>query len=138
MIDTTALPPSSLHEKLGIEITRASAAEVVGSMPVTGNTQPAGLLHGGATAALIEGLASLAAWLHAHPERVAVGVDLNVTHLRPVTSGKVTGRAVPVRLRNRRSHGRCPRRRRTTHRHRSPDLPARGPEEVITSSVCVR
>lgn len=100
MIDTTALPPSSLHEKLGIEITRVSAAEVVGSMPVTGNTQPAGLLHGGATAALIEGLASLAAWLHAHPERVAVGVDLNVTHLRPVTSGKVTGRAVPVRLGN--------------------------------------
>ena len=100
MIDTTALPLSSLHEKLGIEITRASAAEVVGSMPVTGNTQPAGLLHGGATAALIEGLASLAAWLHAHPERVAVGVDLNVTHLRPVTSGKVTGRAVPVRLGN--------------------------------------
>ena len=98
MIDATALPLSSLHEKLGIEITRASAAEVVGSMPVTGNTQPAGLLHGGATAALIEGLASLAAWLHAHPERVAVGVDLNVTHLRPVTSGRVTGRAVPVRL----------------------------------------
>ena len=100
MIDTTALPPSSLHEKLGIEITRVSAAEVVGSMPVTGNTQPAGLLHGGATAALIEGLASLAAWLYAHPERVAMGVDLNITHLRPVTSGKVTGRAVPVRLGN--------------------------------------
>lgn len=100
MIDTTALPLSSLHEKLGIEITWVSATEVVGSMPVTGNTQPAGLLHGGATAALIEGLASLAAWLHAHPERVAVGVDLNVTHLRPVTSGKVTGRAVPVRLGN--------------------------------------
>ena len=100
MIDTTALPSSSLHEKLGIEITRASAAEVVGSMPVAGNTQPAGLLHGGATAALIEGLASLAAWLHAHPERVAVGVDLNVTHLRAVASGRVTGRAVPVRLGN--------------------------------------
>ena len=100
MIYATARAPASLNEKLGIEITRASAAEVVGSMPVTGNTQPAGLLHGGATAALIEGLASLAAWLHAHPERVAVGVDLNVTHLRPVTSGKVTGRAVPVRLGN--------------------------------------
>ena len=98
MIDTTAVPPSSLHEKLGIEITRASAAEVVGSMPVTGNTQPAGLLHGGATAALVEGLASLAAWLHAQPEQVAVGVDLNLTHLRPVASGRVTGRAVPVHL----------------------------------------
>ena len=100
MIDATAVPHSSLHEKLGIEITRASAAEVVGSMPVTGNTQPAGLLHGGATAALIEGLASLAAWLHAHPERVAVGVDLNVTHLRAVASGRVTGRAVPAHLGN--------------------------------------
>lgn len=100
MIDATALPLSSLHEKLGIEITRASAAEVVGSMPVTGNTQPAGLLHGGATAALVEGLASSAAWLHAQPERIAVGVDLNITHLRPVTSGRVTGRAVPAHLGN--------------------------------------
>ncbi len=100
MIDATAPPPSSLHEKLGIEITRASSAEVVGSMPVAGNTQPAGLLHGGATAALVEGLASLAAWLHAQPERVAVGVDLNLTHLRPVVSGRVTGRAVPVHLGN--------------------------------------
>jgi len=45
-------------------------------------------------------VASLAAWLHAHPERVAVGVDLNVTHLRAVASGRVTGRAVPVRLGN--------------------------------------
>ena len=98
MIDTTALPLSSLHEKLGIEITRVSATEVVGSMPVTGNTQPAGLLHGGATAVLVEGLASLAAWLHAQPERVPMGIDLNVTHLRPVASGRVTGRAVPVRL----------------------------------------
>ena len=100
MIDATAVPPSSLHEKLGIEITSASAAEVVGSMPVAGNTQPAGLLHGGATAALVEGLASLAAWLHAQPERGAVGVDLNLTHLRPVTSGRITGRAVPVHLGN--------------------------------------
>jgi len=47
-----------------------------------------------------EGLSGLAAWLHAHPERVAVGVDLNVTHLRAVASGRVTGRAVPVRLGN--------------------------------------
>lgn len=100
MIDATAPPPSSLHEKLGIEIARASSAEVVGSMPVAGNTQPAGLLHGGATAALVEGLASLAAWLYAQPERVAVGVDLNLTHLRPVVSGRVTGRAVPVHLGN--------------------------------------
>ncbi|WP_130873820.1 PaaI family thioesterase [[Pseudopropionibacterium] massiliense] len=100
MIDATAIPHSSLHEKLGIEITSARAVEVVGSMPVAGNTQPAGLLHGGATAALVEGLASLAAWLHAQPERVAVGVDLSVTHLRPVASGRVTGRAVPVHLGN--------------------------------------
>ena len=96
MTDATGFPHSSLHEKLGIEIIRASAEEVVGSMPVAGNTQPAGLLHGGATAVLVEGLASLAAWLHAQPEGVAVGVDLNVTHLRPVTSGRILGRAIPV------------------------------------------
>ena len=67
-------------------------------MPVPGNTQPAGVLHGGATAALVEGLASIAASMHAQPERIAVGVDLNVTHLRPAISGKVTGKTTPVRL----------------------------------------
>lgn len=95
---TGAIPHSPLHQRLGIEIKEVSPESAVGSMPVAGNIQPAGYLHGGATAALVEGLASLAAWAYAQPERIAVGVDLNVTHLRPVSSGIVTGRARAVRL----------------------------------------
>ena len=98
MTYATEVPHSPLHEKLGIEIIQASSHEVIGTMPVPGNTQPAGVLHGGATAALVEGLASIAASMHAQPERIAVGVDLNVTHLRPAISGKVTGKTTPVRL----------------------------------------
>ncbi len=92
------LPLTELHERLGIEILRAEATEVVGTMPVVGNRQPAGLLHGGATAALVEGLASLAAWLEAGPDRSPVGVDMNVTHLRPARAGRVTGTAKPIRV----------------------------------------
>ena len=56
-------------------------------MPVEGNTQPYGLLHGGASAVLAETLGSVGAVLHAGEGRIAVGVDLNVTHHRAVTSG---------------------------------------------------
>lgn len=93
------LPPvAELHERLGIKICQASAERVVGRMPVVGNRQPAGLLHGGATAALVEGLASVAAWHAAQPDRIPVGVDLNVTHLRPADGGFVQGVATAVRI----------------------------------------
>lgn len=84
---------------MGIEVTRAGAELVVGTLPVEGNRQPMGLLHGGATAVLIEGLASLGATAHAlETGRVAVGVDLNVTHLRAQSTGVLTGEATPVHL----------------------------------------
>jgi uncharacterized protein (TIGR00369 family) len=67
-------------------------------MPVEGNTQPYGLLHGGASAVLAETLGSYGAVLHAGAGRIAVGIDLNVTHHRAVTSGVVTGVATPVHL----------------------------------------
>ena len=54
----------------------------VASMPVEGNTQPYGCLHGGASAALAETVGSLAAMAHAGPGKMAVGVDLNITHHR--------------------------------------------------------
>ncbi|MDO5094701.1 MAG: PaaI family thioesterase [Propionibacteriaceae bacterium] len=95
---TDAITHSPLHDRLGIQVKDVSAESATGTMPVAGNTQPAGYLHGGATAALIEGLASLAAWNYAQPARIAVGVDLNVTHLRPASGGTVTGRATAVRL----------------------------------------
>ncbi|MEW2548779.1 hotdog fold thioesterase [Streptomyces sp. NPDC047002] len=82
--------------RMGIEITEASADRVVGTMPVEGNTQPYGLLHGGASAVLAETLGSVGAMLHGRSGKIAVGVDLNCTHHRGLSSGTVTGVATPV------------------------------------------
>ncbi|NEB01559.1 hotdog fold thioesterase [Streptomyces sp. SID13726] len=85
-----------LGSRMGVEIVEASADRVVGTMPVEGNTQPYGLLHGGASAVLAETLGSVGAMLHAGSTKIAVGVDLNCTHHRGVRSGLVTGVATPV------------------------------------------
>jgi uncharacterized protein (TIGR00369 family) len=88
----------ALNHKLGVSIVEASADRVVGTMPVEGNTQPYGLLHGGASVALAESLGSLGSAIHAHPDRISVGVDINATHHRAVTGGVVTGVATPLHL----------------------------------------
>ncbi|WP_299536295.1 PaaI family thioesterase [uncultured Streptomyces sp.] len=85
-----------LGTRMGIKITEASAERVVGTMPVEGNTQPYGLLHGGASAVLAETLGSVGAMLHGGAGKIAVGVDLNCTHHRGVRSGLVTGVGTPV------------------------------------------
>ncbi|WP_258054528.1 PaaI family thioesterase [Streptomyces sp. Ru71] len=90
------LPLGDLASRMGIELTEVSAERVVATMPVQGNTQPYGLLHGGASAALAETLGSIGAALHAGPTHIAVGVDLNCTHHRGADSGTVTGEATPV------------------------------------------
>ncbi|WP_260465028.1 PaaI family thioesterase [Arachnia propionica] len=95
---TIPTPAAELHERLDLQVLEADAHRVVGVMPVEGNRQPAGLLHGGATAAMVEGLASIGAWCAAQPDRQPVGVDLNVTHLAAVRSGTVTGVATAVRI----------------------------------------
>ena len=87
-----------LNEKLGVEILEFSAERVVGTMPVEGNTQPYGLLHGGASIALAETLGSIGSAVHAHPDRLSVGTDINATHHRSATSGVVTGTATAVHL----------------------------------------
>ncbi len=92
------LPTAALHERLGIELLEARPERMVGRMPVEGNTQPAGLLHGGASCVLAEGLGSYAAGMHASPDRIAVGIDINATHHRTVRSGHVTGVATPAHL----------------------------------------
>lgn len=89
---------SPLDDKLGLVLTELTAERVVGSIPVEGNQQPFRLLHGGASAVVIETLASMGAMVHGWPDRVGVGVDLNVTHLRPATSGRVTGTATALHL----------------------------------------
>ena len=81
---------------MGIDVKEASAERVVGTMPVEGNTQPYGLLHGGASAVLAETLGSVGAMLHGGSGKIAVGVDLNCTHHRGARSGLVTGVATPL------------------------------------------
>ncbi len=87
-----------LNEKLGIELKEISAKRVVATMPVEGNTQPYGLLHGGASIALAETLGSVGSAIHAYPDRFSVGVDINATHHRSATSGVVTGVATAIHL----------------------------------------
>jgi 1,4-dihydroxy-2-naphthoyl-CoA hydrolase len=93
--DAGAVP---IHERMGIAVTEASAQRVVATMPVEGNRQPFGLLHGGASCVLAESLGSIGANLHAHPDSVAVGVDINATHHRAVANGTVVGVATPLHL----------------------------------------
>ncbi|MEV8219520.1 hotdog fold thioesterase [Microbacterium sp. NPDC077391] len=88
----------ALAEKMGIEFTEFTVERAVATMPVEGNTQPVGLLHGGAYVVLGESLGSMAANLHAGPGRLAVGIDINATHTRSATSGFVTGVCTPVHL----------------------------------------
>ncbi|GGQ43242.1 PaaI family thioesterase [Streptomyces asoensis] len=96
-IDILALfSAGHLGSRMGVEIVEASADRVVGTMPVEGNTQPYGLLHGGASAVLAETLGSVGSMLHGGSSKIAVGVDLNCTHHRGVRSGLVTGVATPV------------------------------------------
>ena len=88
----------ALGARLGVEVTEASADRVVGTMPVEGNTQPYGLLHGGASCVLEETLGSVGAVLHGQTvdRPFAVGVDINATHHKGVRAGTVTGVATPV------------------------------------------
>ena len=88
----------ALDKKMGIEILEASPERLVGRMPVEGNTQPFGLLHGGANVVLAESLGSVGTHLHAGPSRRIVGVDINATHHKAATSGFVTGVATAVSL----------------------------------------
>ena len=91
-------PLSALDKKMGIEIIEASPQRMVGTMPVEGNTQPSGLLHGGANVVLAETLGSVGTHLHAGPNRRIVGIDVNATHHKSATSGIVTGVATAITL----------------------------------------
>lgn len=80
-----------LAKAMGVEYLEVSAERVVGRMPVKGNTQPYGLLHGGASCVLAETLGSAGSAMHAGPGRIAVGIEINATHHRSATDGFVTG-----------------------------------------------
>jgi 1,4-dihydroxy-2-naphthoyl-CoA hydrolase len=94
--DLDLVPPHTLAARMGIKITQASGLRVVGTMPVDGNTQPYGLMHGGASCVLAETLGSTGAALHAGPGRFTVGIEISATHHRAVSAGQVTGIATQL------------------------------------------
>ncbi len=79
-------------------VIEAAPERVVISMPVEGNTQPFGLLHGGANAILVETAGSIGAALHAGKGKAVVGLDITCTHHRGVRTGSVTATATPLSL----------------------------------------
>lgn len=87
-----------LAEKMGIELLELSAERAVATMPVAGNTQPRGLLHGGAYLVLGETLGSFAANVWAGPDNYAVGIEISASHSKSATEGKVTGVATAISL----------------------------------------
>lgn len=104
-IALNAMSESTLIESLGIEITELRDDALIGRMPVDRRTvQPAGVLHGGASVALAETLASWAGYLAVDRERFhVVGQEINANHIRPVSSGWVTATVTPAAI-GRRSH----------------------------------
>ncbi|GAA1514726.1 hypothetical protein GCM10009677_54920 [Sphaerisporangium rubeum] len=81
----------ALADTMGIVITELTAERVVARMPVEGNTQPIGLLHGGASCVLAETIGSMGAMTHAGPGKIAFGVEISATHHRTAGAGHVTG-----------------------------------------------
>ncbi|MGH2740655.1 MAG: PaaI family thioesterase [Actinomycetota bacterium] len=86
----------TLMDRLGLEWLEVGTKRLVARIPVEGNTQPYGILHGGATASLCETIGSFGAVLVAGLDKAAVGLNLTINHLRPVTAGHVTATGVPV------------------------------------------
>lgn len=99
-VDTSLIPVGPMAERMGIKLLSASSHEVIGTMPVEGNTQPFGLLNGGASMALVETLGSIGAVIHAGRERIAVGIEINGTHHKSARTGLVTGKATAISLGN--------------------------------------
>ncbi|WP_429951874.1 hotdog fold thioesterase [Leucobacter allii] len=88
----------ALADKMGIEFVEFGPDRAVATMPVAGNTQPIGLLHGGAYVVLGETLGSMHANFMAPEGHVGVGLDINATHTGSAVGGRVTGVCTPIRI----------------------------------------
>ncbi len=95
---TSDIPLGPMAQRMGMKLISASAQEVIGTMPVEGNTQPFGLLNGGASMAMVETLGSIGAVIHAGSGRIAVGIEINGSHHKAARNGIVTGVARPISL----------------------------------------
>ena len=95
-----AVPDSGLPTTLGIQLLELSASRVVATMPVDGRTrQPYGILHGGASVALAETVASLGALMNVDRERqTVVGIEINANHIRAKTEGELTATGTPIHV----------------------------------------
>ena len=88
------------NQRIGMKLTEVTPERIVGTVPVEGNRQPYGLLHGGVNAALGETLGSIAAAINAGPTRAAMGLELSCTHHRAARDGLVTGVCTPLHVGN--------------------------------------
>lgn len=92
------VPGGELSARMGIEFLKLSAEHSIARMPAEGNRQPVGFVHGGAYCVIAESLGSISANIHAGDGGYAVGVDINATHTRSITSGWVTAECRAVHL----------------------------------------
>jgi len=90
----------ALVVKMGIRFLEMTPERMVATMPVEGNTQAFGILHGGAHVVMAETLGSFAASIHAGPGRMALGIEVGATHHRSAAAGLVTGTATAIQLGN--------------------------------------
>ncbi len=98
-MDRTPYTDGTLLDALGIVLEEVSPERVVATMPVDHRTrQPMGILHGGASVALAETVASIGAAMHAGEGRTAVGMEINANHIRPKREGTVRAEATPVHV----------------------------------------
>ena len=93
-------PKNHIGTLLGIEFTEVGDDFLCATMPVDARThQPAGILHGGASVVLAETLGSIASYMCIDPDKyIAVGLEVNANHLRPVSSGLVKGICKPIHI----------------------------------------
>jgi 1,4-dihydroxy-2-naphthoyl-CoA hydrolase len=98
--DIARYATNGLAAHIGIEIVELSRERVVATMPVDDRTrQPYGLLHGGASVALAETVASIASIINIDQQHFrAVGIEINANHVRAKTEGIVRGTATPVHI----------------------------------------
>ncbi|MDQ3987366.1 MAG: PaaI family thioesterase [Actinomycetota bacterium] len=89
---------NTIHERLGVRQVEASPDRVIMELDIGPHVhQPMGILHGGASAVLAESSASIGAYLNCSPSQYAVGIDLNISHLRTKTEGLLRATATPIR-----------------------------------------
>ena len=98
-MDAESLARGGLLEALGIEVRELGPERVVATMPITArHLQPFGFLHGGASIALAETVASLGGLLHCPPGHAAFGLEINANHLRSKRTGGLVAPGVPLHL----------------------------------------